>query len=120
MDSTSTIRQEAHVFYEKLFNQKDYWNVFPSIPVKKLLSPDAAKWLERPVTTAEIKRAIFQMGLNKDPGPDSYNAHFFQHNWELIGPLVIQSIHPFLSGRLLRNGTTHSYALYRRLRMSEA
>jgi len=35
-------------------------------------------------TEKEVHDAIFQMELNKAPGPDGFLAEFYQKNWEVI------------------------------------
>lgn len=69
---------------------------------RKLNASEAAK-LIRPVSSAEIKKAMFSINGEKAPGPDWYNALFFQKNWELVGKDTIAAVkHFFASGRILR------------------
>ena len=70
-----TIKTLAPVFYEKLFNQQSYWNVFLDVVVKKLTST-ASTWLSRDINTLEIKEALFQTHPDKAPGLDGFNAYF--------------------------------------------
>lgn len=45
--------------------------------------------MNRPVTSLEIKFALFQMDGQKAPRPDEFTALFFQKNWEFVEkPLV--------------------------------
>jgi hypothetical protein len=39
-----------------------------------------------------ISTALFQMALLKAPGPDGYNAGFFQKNWNIVGPKVYKVV----------------------------
>ena len=48
--NTSSIEELAPAYYEKLFNQSSYWNVFPEVIVKKKLTSRASQWLRRNVT----------------------------------------------------------------------
>lgn len=36
--------------------------------------------LVTPVTSEEVRKAIFSINGDKSPGPDGYNASFFQKN----------------------------------------
>ena len=59
--------------------------------------------LIRRVIEEEIKSAIFRMPLDKAPGPDGYNAFFFQRMWNIVGPDVVSAIQYFCnSSRILK------------------
>lgn len=97
------IKKEAPTFYKNLYHQEDYWTVFPKVVTKRILTEDAKSWLVREVSFNEVKKAIFQLNPEKAPGPDGYNAHFFQSNWELVKEDVVQAVLSFFrSGRLLK------------------
>ncbi|KAJ4783220.1 RNA-directed DNA polymerase (reverse transcriptase)-related family protein [Rhynchospora pubera] len=40
----------------------------------------------------KVKRAVFQMGPDKSPGPDGVTARFIQKYWNIIGPDLVQQI----------------------------
>ncbi|KAL2923049.1 LINE-1 retrotransposable element ORF2 protein [Bienertia sinuspersici] len=43
------------------------------------------------------------MNGDKAPGPDRFGAHFYKHNWDIVGPAVIKATRSFLeSGKLLQ------------------
>ncbi|XP_020266263.1 uncharacterized protein LOC109841729 [Asparagus officinalis] len=90
-------------FYEDLFNQTTYWNVFPKVTVKKILTFEAKKWLVKEINHKEIKEALFQMNPDKAPGPDGFNAYFYQHNWSLIKDDVILAVKSFFSSAIWIN-----------------
>lgn len=54
-------------------------------------------------TVAEIKQALFAIGGDKAPGPDGYNALFYQTFWSLLGPDIIQMVHNFFLTGILDN-----------------
>ena len=44
----------------------------------------------------------FKYTPDKAPGPDGYNAYFFQKKWDIVGPDTCKAIHSFFnSGRML-------------------
>ena len=97
------IRVMAPKYFQNLFNQNNYWTIFPRLVVKRKLTKEAASWMYRPVSDEEIKHAIFQCHPLKAPGPDGYNAAFFHSNWELVGEEVTQAVKSFfISGKLIR------------------
>lgn len=40
--------------------------------------------LERPFSLKEIKKAVFDLGENKAPGPDGFPIQFFKQFWDLL------------------------------------
>jgi len=51
-------------------------------------------------TEKEIREAIFQMELNKAPGPDGFPAEFYQTFWEVIKPDLLALFNEFHQGSL--------------------
>ena len=103
ISNMEVIKDMAPEYHKKLFNHSGYWNVFTKLVVKKRLTLDAAAWLERDVSANEIQKALFDMNSEKAPGPDGYDALFFQKNWRVIGTEVTTSIQSFFnSGKPLK------------------
>jgi mannosylglycoprotein endo-beta-mannosidase len=97
------IFNSAPSFYKTLFNQESYWNTFPKLVVKKFLTERSQSWLIREISTTEVKEALFQMEGDKAPGPDGFNASFYQHNWNTVGGDVTDVVLSFFkSGKLLK------------------
>nr|XP_051210949.1 uncharacterized protein LOC127328385 [Lolium perenne] len=48
------------------------------------VTPQENAVLTAPYTKEEIRKAVFQMELNKAPGPDGFPAEFFQTFWDTI------------------------------------
>ncbi|XP_059451003.1 uncharacterized protein LOC132181787 [Corylus avellana] len=56
------------------------------------ITDDMNKRLLRPFTEEEVSTALHQMAPMKAPGPDGFNACFFQKNWNLLGPEVCNAV----------------------------
>ena len=98
-----SLRTHAPQFYEELFNQQDYWNIFPDLVAKRVLTAEASDWLIRKVEYKEIKAGLFGMRPDKAPGPNRFNGNFFQKNWNLVKGDVTAAIYSFFkSGKLLK------------------
>ncbi|XP_071699632.1 uncharacterized protein [Rutidosis leptorrhynchoides] len=52
---------------------------------RKVVSNEKAAMMIHPVTTSEVKGAIFDIGTDNLPGPDGYSSEFFKASWEIIG-----------------------------------
>ncbi|KAK0598373.1 hypothetical protein LWI29_034075 [Acer saccharum] len=55
--------------------------------------------LSRAFTEDEVKRAIFEMNPSKAPGPDGFQAMFFQKYWKLVGADFSKVCLQVLNGR---------------------
>ncbi|KAL0283744.1 UNVERIFIED_CONTAM: hypothetical protein Sradi_7218900 [Sesamum radiatum] len=70
---------------------------------RHILTVDEAEALIAPVSSAEIRQAIFDIDETKAPGPDGYSAGFYKAAWPVIGGEVTQAILDFFrTGRLLK------------------
>ncbi|KAH7845388.1 hypothetical protein Vadar_001417 [Vaccinium darrowii] len=64
------------------------------------------------ITDEEIRDTFLSLNPHKAPGPDGYNAGFFQKAWSIVGHDVISAIKNFFrSGKLLRKVNSTSVAL---------
>ncbi|XP_020420593.1 uncharacterized protein LOC18774736 [Prunus persica] len=48
------------------------------------ISVEEAEWLERPFEEEEVKRAVFDCGIDKSPGPDGFSMLLFQSCWDIV------------------------------------
>nr|GFC02050.1 RNA-directed DNA polymerase, eukaryota [Tanacetum cinerariifolium] len=60
---------------------------FPNV-----LSNDQIDDLERMVTKEEVKKAVWDCGSDKSPGPDGFSFSFFRHFWSTIENDIHMSI----------------------------
>ena len=72
-------------FYKTLFRDEVACRVFPSHLASLVISEDQRSLLEKPVSQAEIKRALFEMAPFKTPRVNRFHARFYQHSWEIVG-----------------------------------
>ncbi|GJS62447.1 RNA-directed DNA polymerase, eukaryota [Tanacetum coccineum] len=67
------------------------------------------KDLERNVSYDEIKRAVWDCGINKSPGPDGFTFGFFRRYWKLIDQDVVDAILLFFSSSSFPRGCNSSF-----------
>ncbi|KAL0439710.1 UNVERIFIED_CONTAM: hypothetical protein Slati_2454000 [Sesamum latifolium] len=70
---------------------------------RHILSEEEARLLLQPVSTEEIKQAVFDIDETKASGPDDYSSGFFKAAWPIVGREVTRAIMDFfVTGRLLK------------------
>lgn len=55
--------------------------------------------LEQPFTLEEVKKAVFDLGSDKAPGPDGFPMLFFKTYWEIVKVEVLHLCEDFFSGK---------------------
>ncbi len=71
--------------------------------------PLGADHLTAPFTEAEIKKATFQLGTDKAPGPDGFSMAFFQRFWEVIKEDLVKLFEDLFAGSLQTGPIDYSY-----------
>ncbi|GKF07259.1 hypothetical protein Tco_0041483, partial [Tanacetum coccineum] len=67
------------------------------------LSANEALDMVHPISSQEVKEAMFLMGNDKSPGPDGFTAAFFKSAWDIVGSDVYRAVCEFfINGKLLR------------------
>ena len=103
------LRQEAVEYYSSIYTQDTYWKVFTNIDPKKVISSDDSIWIGQEVLAEEIRDALFDIGGEKAPGLEAFNARFFQQIgmwWVLL--LLARSCPSFRLGSSSDPSTTPS------------
>ncbi|GJT31558.1 hypothetical protein Tco_0921977 [Tanacetum coccineum] len=76
------------------------------------LSANEALDMVHPISSQEVKEAMFLMGNDKSPGPDRFTAAFFKSAWDIAGSDVYRAVCEFfINGKLLRELSHTTIAL---------
>jgi len=67
--------------------------------------------LLRPYSDVEIFEALKMMGPTKSPGPDGFNALFFQQYWDIVGRDVLSLVQSILSGGNVHPKLNHTHVV---------
>ncbi|KAL2906095.1 LINE-1 retrotransposable element ORF2 protein [Bienertia sinuspersici] len=101
-DSPNGIQEAFLDYYKDLLGSKleerieVQADIVSSGPVLTELQQNA---LLQPVSDKEIKQALFAIQGDKAPGPDGFGAHFYKHNWDIVGSDVIKAIRDYFENR---------------------
>ncbi|CAN1306590.1 Putative ribonuclease H protein At1g65750 [Linum perenne] len=60
--------------------------------------------LTRPVIDEEVRKAVFDLGPNKSPGPDGFSGNFYRQYWDVLGPQVCQEVKEFFQNSKMPQG----------------
>ncbi|GKB71407.1 RNA-directed DNA polymerase, eukaryota [Tanacetum coccineum] len=73
------------------------------------MSSDQVDELDRAVSRDEIRRAVWNCGENKSPGPDGYTFEFFRKYWSLVGADFCDAVDYFFKSGTFPRGCNSSF-----------
>ena len=62
------------------------------LDVQRNVTPDMNAGLMAQFSYEEVKKALFQIGDLKAPGPDGMHAVFYKRFWELLGDDMVKEV----------------------------
>nr|GEX38614.1 RNA-directed DNA polymerase, eukaryota, reverse transcriptase zinc-binding domain protein [Tanacetum cinerariifolium] len=65
--------------------------------------------LERGVSKKEIKKAVWDCGTDKSPGPDGFTFDFYRHLWSTIENDVVEAVRYFFTNAKILKGCNSSF-----------
>lgn len=108
-------------YFKDLFKTsgpRDLTKVLEHVP--QLVNDDMNQVLTREVTEEEVKKAVFSIGGLKAPGPDGYNALFYQKYWDTVGEDVTKAVQIFFhSGCMFRELNSTDIVLIPKVKVPE-
>ncbi|XP_074314431.1 uncharacterized protein LOC141649645 [Silene latifolia] len=110
-DDPSKVKQIVVEYYKALytdehnpgFNNAIPWDIFQDF------NNEDWEWLTRPYSIAEIERVISNMGSLKAPGPDGFQALFYQKHWPLIEQSLCEMVLKALEGKGMPAGLNDTH-----------
>ncbi|GJT45976.1 RNA-directed DNA polymerase, eukaryota, reverse transcriptase zinc-binding domain protein [Tanacetum coccineum] len=79
------------------------------------LSPEQAHDLERVFVKEEIKKAVWDCGLDKSPGPDGFTFGFYRRFWNLIEGDVVEAVNHFFNNGFRHSGVQSAFIANRQI-----
>ncbi|GJR53061.1 RNA-directed DNA polymerase, eukaryota [Tanacetum coccineum] len=73
------------------------------------ISIDQNADLESDVSLEEIKKAVWECGTNKSPGPDGFSFEFIRKYWNIIQHDVVNAVKEFFSSSKFPPGSNSSF-----------
>nr|GEZ29477.1 RNA-directed DNA polymerase, eukaryota [Tanacetum cinerariifolium] len=91
------------------FKQPASFRLKLNFPFPKRLSSDQVTDLECDISRSKIRKAVWECGENKSPGPDGFSFEFFRRHWNCIGPDFCLADESFFSSGILPRGCNASF-----------
>ncbi|GJY23421.1 hypothetical protein Tco_0397079 [Tanacetum coccineum] len=96
-DNPKAVKQEFFQHFRNRFDKPPDQNAHIDMPFPNSLSTDQQKDLECMVSKEEVKRAVWDCGTDKSPGPDGFTFGFYRHFWSTIENDVFEAINYCIS-----------------------
>ncbi|GKB29293.1 RNA-directed DNA polymerase, eukaryota [Tanacetum coccineum] len=96
-DNPKAVKHEFFQHFRNRFDKPPDQNAHIDMPFPNSLSTDQQKDLECMVSKEEVKRAVWDCGTDKSPGPDGFTFGFYRHFWSTIENDVFEAIKYFFT-----------------------
>ncbi|GKD41017.1 hypothetical protein Tco_1261224, partial [Tanacetum coccineum] len=94
-DKPDTVKQENFHHFRSRFDKPSDHRARIDMCFPNSLSTDQQEDLERMVSKEEVKRAVWDCGTDKSPGPDGFTFGFYRHFWSTIENNVFEAVKYF-------------------------
>ncbi|GJS16267.1 RNA-directed DNA polymerase, eukaryota, reverse transcriptase zinc-binding domain protein [Tanacetum coccineum] len=84
VDNPKSVKREFLDHFSKHFCKPDDLRATLTMEFPNRLHPDQSRDLEMSVSNEEIKKAMWECGTDKAPGPDGFTFGFFRHFWYIV------------------------------------
>ncbi|GKA13005.1 RNA-directed DNA polymerase, eukaryota, reverse transcriptase zinc-binding domain protein [Tanacetum coccineum] len=92
VDSPNKVKKEFLDHFRNRFCKPGERKATLQMEFPKQIHPDQQRELESEVTNEEIKKAVWECGTDKAPGPDGFTFGFFRHFWYLVEREVYDAV----------------------------
>lgn len=95
IDSPCLVKSEFLSHFKRRFDQSQVSHLHLDIDFPYKLNLDQHANLENDVTKDEIKRAVWNCGIDKSSGPDGFTFGFYRRYWKFIENDVVEAVYYF-------------------------
>ncbi|GKD45211.1 hypothetical protein Tco_1269856 [Tanacetum coccineum] len=103
------VKNEFFTHFKKQFSPIQASSICFDFTFLTRLSSDQVQDLEHLVTYEEVKRAVWDCGTNKSPGPDRFSFEFYHKYWTTIDDDVFQAVRDFFVNGHFPRGCNSSF-----------
>nr|GEY81496.1 RNA-directed DNA polymerase, eukaryota, reverse transcriptase zinc-binding domain protein [Tanacetum cinerariifolium]GEY81503.1 RNA-directed DNA polymerase, eukaryota, reverse transcriptase zinc-binding domain protein [Tanacetum cinerariifolium] len=109
IDKPDLVKSEFLHHFSNRFVEPSNRNIHLDMSFPFSFSVEQQEELESMVTREELKRAVWDCGVNKSPGPDGFTFGFYRHFWSLIENDVFVAIKHFFTYGVIPKGCNSSF-----------
>nr|GEV15713.1 RNA-directed DNA polymerase, eukaryota [Tanacetum cinerariifolium] len=109
VDNPERVKREFFEHFKDRFCQPGLKDASIQMEFPYKLSEENLREVERDVTNDEIKRAVWDCGIDKAPGPDGFTFGFFRRFWDIIQFDVFAAVTYFFSYCDFSKGSNSSF-----------
>ncbi|GJR64060.1 RNA-directed DNA polymerase, eukaryota [Tanacetum coccineum] len=109
MDSPGSVKSEFLSHFKKRFDSPQEARLQLDLNFPNMLNSDQIADLEREVSKEEIKRAVWDCGTDKSPGPDGFTFGFYRRYWKIIESDVVDAATYFFHHEFFPKGCNSSF-----------
>nr|GEY04183.1 RNA-directed DNA polymerase, eukaryota [Tanacetum cinerariifolium] len=97
IDKPELVKGEFFKHFSHRFDKPSAHRARIDVNFENTLSSDQIECLECDVTKGELKRAVWDCGVDKSPGPNGYTFGFYRHFWTTIEDDVFGAVNHFFT-----------------------
>ncbi|GJS77396.1 hypothetical protein Tco_0727277 [Tanacetum coccineum] len=109
LDKPEDVKYEFLSYFRDRFTHSDGIRVPIDMEFPNSISSSQQVELESDVTTAEIKRAVWDCGVDKSPGPDDFTFCFYRRFWDMLEKDVVLAVKQFFTDGVFPSGCNSSF-----------
>nr|GEZ73558.1 putative RNA-directed DNA polymerase, eukaryota, reverse transcriptase zinc-binding domain protein [Tanacetum cinerariifolium] len=109
IDEHVKVKKEFFDHFANRFCKPDKPTVSINVEFPNQIDPDQRSFSERDVSNSEIKKAVWECGMDKAPGPDGFSFSFFRHFLYLVDGKVYEAVRYFFTHFDLPKGCNSSF-----------
>ncbi|GJW95792.1 RNA-directed DNA polymerase, eukaryota [Tanacetum coccineum] len=109
VDSPNKVKKEFLDHFRNRFCKPGERKATLQMEFPKQIHPDQQRELESEVTNEEIKKAVWECGTDKAPGPDGFTFGFFRYFWYLVEREVYNAVRYFFIHNDIPKGCNSSF-----------
>ncbi|GJX34952.1 RNA-directed DNA polymerase, eukaryota [Tanacetum coccineum] len=109
IDDPANVKNEFFKHFSNRFSKPPSANIRLDSQMFRTLSSEQVEDMERNVSYDEVKRAIWDCGTNKSPGPDGFTFDFIRRYWYVIDKDVVKAVEEFFYSSSFPPGCNASF-----------